>query len=238
MGNRKIFFLRLLLTLFFASTIGKAYADYGSIILHKAKFVMKNGLSITGYVPLSNYNVSMSDYKDIHQDKAFQKLINKYYFVDRKTLEFRVFKKFKTLISPLKSSNPLDKEFFYTDSTSICTLNLDSIKYTVYLNGQDKPALFWKQIEVFDLNTVDLMTHVSIQYYTNTILFNSSNFSLNAHIFCFNSNLSYAEYLDAIRNFGNNVNPKLRPNFINYQDEVKALEKIGIVVFFWAEGSC
>ncbi len=238
MKNGKIFFLRVLLTLLFASTIGEVYADYGSIILHKAKFVMKNGSSITAYVPLSNYNVSMTDYKDIDKDKAFQKLINKYYFEHRKTLVFRVFKKIKTLKSPLKSSIPADREFFYSDSTSSCTLNLDSIKYTVYLNRQDKAGLFWKQIEVFDSNTVDLMDHGSIQYYTKTNLFSNSNFFLDAHFFCFNSNLPHAEFMEAIRKFGDNVKPKLRSNFINYQNEAKMLEKIGIVVFSWSEGSC
>jgi len=238
MENRKIFFLRVLLTLFFASTIREVYADYGSMVLHKAKFVLKNGSSVTGYIPLHAYNVSMADYKDISQDKAFQKLLNKYFYIESRTLTFKVYKKYKTLISPENLANASDKEFFYTDSASVCTLHLDSIKYTVYISGQDKPSLFWRQIEVFNLNTVDLMAHGSAQHYTVIELFNSSNYFIRAHFFCFDSNLSNTEFKNAIQNFGKTCKPNLRSDSSNYRGEAKALEKIRIVVFFWAEGSC
>ncbi len=230
--------LRLSFFLVFTALASEAYADYGSIILHKAKFVLKNGSSVTGYVPLSDYNISMEDYKDMHPDKAFQKLINTYFFADRKTLQFQVFEQYNTLISPVASANPLDKEFLYTDAASVHTLHLDSINYTIYISAEDKPCLLWRNIEVFAPGTVDLMAHDSVQHFTTVNLFNSDNYFVNAHIFCFNPNLSDAAFREAIQNFGKNVLPDRRSDPTNYREAVKALEKMGIVVFFGAEGSC
>jgi hypothetical protein len=199
---------------------------------------MKNEAVIIGYVPMSNYNVNINDYKDISKDKAFQKLINKYYFKELKTLEFKVFKKYKTLISSQKNAKPRDGEFFYTDSASVCTLHLDSIKYTVYISGQDKPSLFWKQIEIFDSGTVTLMDQRAPKYFTVSHLYESPNYFIDAHFFCFNSSLSKSEFDKIISDFGKRIKPELRSDRSNYQGDVKALEKSGIVIFFRAEGSC
>ena len=241
MNNKsKSIFFRALFLLFLLFSAKTAYADYGTVILHKAKFVMKNGTVITGFVPISTYNVNMEDFKKFDKDRAFQKLLNQYYFTHLKTLQFQVYKNYHTLVAPKMADNGASlQDFIYTDSASVNTLHLDSIKYTIYLNGREKPSLLWRQIEVFDLSLVQMMQNPPPpQYYLSREVFESPNFYVAAHFFCFNSRLSHSEYEEIVQKFGKEIPLNLRSERDSYAKEAEALAKLGIAVFFHTEGSC
>lgn len=237
MNNKsKSIFFRVLPLIFLLFSAKTAYADYGTVILHKAKFVMKNGTVVTGFVPISTYNVNMEDFKKFDKDKAFQKLLNQYYFAHLKTLQFQVYKNYHTLVAPKSTSL---QDFIYTDSASVNTLHLDSIKYTIYLNGREKPSLLWRQIEVFDLSLVQMMQNPPPpENYLSRDVFGSPNFYVAAHFFCFNPNMSDNEYKAIIQHFGKGIPLGQRSERGNYAKEVSELAKLGIAVFFHTEGSC
>lgn len=233
-------FSRSLLLLFLLFSAKTAYADYGTVMLHKAKFVLKNGIVLTGFVPMPTYNVSMEGFKNFDKDKAFQKLLNQYYFTQAQTLHFQVYKNYHTLVAPKIAENGASlQDFIYTDSASVNTLHLDSIKYTIYLNGQEKPSLLWRQIEVFDSTLVQTMQNPpSPENYLSRDVFESPNFYVAAHFFCFNANISQEQFKVIIQNFGQKMPLDQRSERGNYAKEVFELAKLGIAVFFHTEGSC
>ena len=57
------FFSTLILVLIFCST---SQADGGSTVVYKAKFVLKNGSSFIGYLPISGDDVSLDTVSYTH----------------------------------------------------------------------------------------------------------------------------------------------------------------------------
>lgn len=148
--------------LFFAI---QAFADLGGCVVYKAKYVMKNGQSVTGYLPLWSYEDY--SYLDEHSqsnaycsDKAFQQLLNRVFYQEQKKLEFGLFEKLDLVqFSQAASRNqPFSVGCAFTDSSSIRTLHLDSIRYTVFLQAKnaewDYPEI---AIQVLDVKTANMM---------------------------------------------------------------------------------
>lgn len=106
--------------LFFAI---QAFADLGGCVVYKAKYVMKNGQSVTGYLPLWSYEDY--SYLDEHSqsnaycsDKAFQQLLNRVFYQEQKKLEFGLFEKLDLVqFSQAASRNqPFSVGCAFTDS--------------------------------------------------------------------------------------------------------------------------
>lgn len=122
----KIAFTLLLSCLFYAAL----HADIGGAVVYKAKFVLKNGSSVVGYLPTAGYDVHLdSTGKNEHcSDKAFQIMLNQ-----------------RFVNEPLKVYNHIyvvhcghnNSEFFVgcVDQSKIKTLTPKDIKYTVFLNA-------------------------------------------------------------------------------------------------------
>ncbi len=148
--------------LFFAT---QAFADLGGCVVYKAKYVMKNGQSVTGYLPLWSYEDY--SYLDEHSqsnaycsDKAFQQLLNRVFYQEQKKLEFGLFEKLD-LVQFSQAANrnhSIIHSYAFTDSGSIRTLHLDSIRYTVFLQAKnaewDYPEV---GIQVLDVKTANMM---------------------------------------------------------------------------------
>lgn len=148
--------------LFFAT---QAFADLGGCVVYKAKYVLKNGQSVTGYLPLTGYD----DYAYLDDrtksnaycsDKAFQQLLNRIFYQEQKKLEFGLFEKLDLVqFSQAASRNHyFTGGYAFTDSSSIRTIHLDSIRYTIFLQAKnaewDYPEV---GIQVLDVKTANMM---------------------------------------------------------------------------------
>ena len=228
----------LLFILFFASITVPAFADYGTIMMHKAKFVLKNGASITGYIPLSTYSERMEDYQDQPKDKAFQILLNKYFYTQRHTLEFDIYQNYHTLPGSGRVVGTPQEDFYYTDSAAVHRLHLDSIRYTVYLGMEEKPSLMWRKVGIFSLPTVEKLEQQAPRQQRMDTLSASPNYVLSAYFFCFDARVSVTAFQAAIADFSKNITGERRNNPDQYLAEIQAMERLGIAVFIQAEGSC
>lgn len=133
--------ITLLMVLLFSF---KAYADAGSCVVYKAKYVLKNGQSITGLLPLYGYE----DYAYLDEtthtnkycnDKAFQQLINTAFYVHQHKLTFDIYTALHLVRygkSAIQADNPNPYRCVFTDSSAVTILNLDSIRYTVFLSAE------------------------------------------------------------------------------------------------------
>jgi hypothetical protein len=130
-------------------------ADLGSQVLHKAKFVMKDGTAKVAFVLMWDFQESMCDPCSISRDQAFQKYLVDHFYKNRlvdKTLNIKLYEQvyFRT-VRHFPSGGYT--ELAFADSTSIHSAHLDSIKYTVYL-GVEKRAGPYTQVQLFDKETM------------------------------------------------------------------------------------
>jgi len=82
--------LSFLFTLLLCSTL---QADIGSTIVYKAKFVLKNGSSFVGYLPISGYdeNLDANGRNEYCSDKAFQMMLIKHFSQNAEHQTFQVY---------------------------------------------------------------------------------------------------------------------------------------------------
>jgi len=123
--------LSFLFTLLLCSTL---QADIGSTIIYKAKFVLKNGSSFVGYLPISGYdeNLDANGRNEYCSDKAFQMmLINQF----SKNVEQQTFQVYDHIY--LVHCGQKDQQFFIgcVDKARIKVLRVRDIKYTVFLDA-------------------------------------------------------------------------------------------------------
>ncbi|MEZ4917787.1 MAG: hypothetical protein R2792_01680 [Saprospiraceae bacterium] len=228
---------KLLFILFFCFAFStNTFADYGTFFLYKAKFVLKNGEVLTASVPLSNYHYSLDQFKHLDKDRAFQTLLNSYFFKGRNTLEFQVYTQLHTLRLPDASLDAFASEFWFTDSASVQTLHLDSIRYTVLFRVEEASSLMWRQVELFDSDTVEKLGALDRHRHLEQNLYTNPNYFLTAHFFCVDNELSETEFMARIQNFGSRIGGENRAEPSAYLEEVRVLLKEGVVLFFWGEG--
>jgi hypothetical protein len=122
--------LSFLFALFFCSTL---WADKGSTVVYKAKYVLKNGSSFVGYLPMSGYDISLdSTGRNKHcSDKAFQRMLIKYCSENAGQKTFNVYNYIHLVHRGQK-----DGVFYIgcVDKAKIMTLKASDIKYTVFLD--------------------------------------------------------------------------------------------------------
>lgn len=153
----------------------EAYADPGGCVVYKVKYVLKNGSSHTGLLPLYGYE----DYGYLNDqtktnrycnDKEFQKLINDVFYKQQKKLTFKIYTEihlvnFGKSVKQAGSAYPM--KFAFADSSTTVQLNLDSIKYTVFLSA--RPA-DWEYssvpIQIVDRKTSLMMQQNEVINYT------------------------------------------------------------------------
>jgi hypothetical protein len=108
-------------------------ADVGSTVVYKAKFVLKNGVSFIGYLPISGHEVYLdSNGRNDHcSDKAFQLMLIKYFSQTDKQ-RFDVYNQIYRVHCGKK-----DQVFYIgcVDKTRINSLQVSDIKYTVFLDA-------------------------------------------------------------------------------------------------------
>ena len=139
--------LSFLFTLLLCSTL---QADIGSTIIYKAKFVLKNGSSFVGYLPISGYdeNLDANGRNEYCSDKAFQMmLINQF----SKNVEQQTFQVYDHIY--LVHCGQKDQQFFIgcVDKARIKVLRVRDIKYTVFLDAA-YAAYEW---QVYGIQAVD-----------------------------------------------------------------------------------
>lgn len=153
------FFLAMFLSM-------NAYADLGGCLVYKAKYVLKDGRTIIGLLPLLSYeDYSYLDDKTrtnrYCSDVEFQKLINNVFYAQRKTINFTIYKEIH-LINFGKSASQKDCAYpircAFADSNSVIQLNLDSIKYTVFLSVKNADWQYVEtSIQLFDNKTCQML---------------------------------------------------------------------------------
>ncbi len=199
--------LCILLILFFSI---HAYAGMGDYLVYKAKYVLTNGTTVTGFLPLfsdEDYSRLENNTNKYCNDKSFQKLINTVFYRERHTLVFNIYTELHSVNYEMASyyqnySNPINCSF--TDSSSVIQLNLDSIKYTIFLEA--KPADWdWSvDIEVIDRKTSLMMQNnsaLSHTYlgYNQVSAFPDSIYHYNFDSYFainYNKNLSLDDFMD------------------------------------------
>ena len=122
-----------------------AFADAGGCILYKAKYVLRSGESVMAYVPIGG----LSDYayldENTHTNKycndlEFQRMINTVFYNEQHQMEFNVYKavyKVRYSKSALSQAGTASMRCMFSDSSSMVRLNLDSIRYTVFLGAEN-----------------------------------------------------------------------------------------------------
>ncbi len=157
--------------LVFLSFLPETYADLGGCLVYKAKYVLKNGQTVTGYLPLCGYG----DYSYLNDatgsnaycsDKEFQKLINRVFYKERHTLWFTVYKQIN-MVDPGDPARPGaysgSFKIAFTDSSSLVRLNLDSIRYTVFFNAKPGEWSYPETgIQVVDDRTAGMMREQAV----------------------------------------------------------------------------
>lgn len=127
--------LAFLLALFLCSPL---QADVGSTVVYKAKFMLKNGSSVVGYLPITGYDVSLdSNNRNEHcSDKAFQLMLIKHFSPSADKEPFQVYDHIYLVHRGTK-----DRAFNIgcVDKTKIKTLRVRDIKYTVFLDAAYAP---------------------------------------------------------------------------------------------------
>jgi hypothetical protein len=141
-------------------------ADLGGCVVYKAKYVLKNGQTVTGWLPISGYEdyASFDEGKQTNKycgDLAFQKLINHLYSTVYHTYDLTIFKRLDMLKlgkSANQSENPNPNNCVFTDSNSVVKLHLDSVAFTIFIKAKyaewDYPQV---GIEIFDSQTAQMM---------------------------------------------------------------------------------
>jgi hypothetical protein len=152
-----------LIILFFSTP---SHADLGGCVVYKVKYVLKNGDFKTGYLPLYGYenHAYLDDQTKTNKycdDLEFQKLINQLFYKQQKKLVFNIYTELHLIDfgkSAYQADNPNSIACVFTDSSSMIHLNLDSIKYTIFLSTKsatwDYPEV---QIQIMDTKTSLMM---------------------------------------------------------------------------------
>lgn len=131
--------MKIILSFLFAFFLCSALrADIGSTVVYKAKFVLKNGSSFVGYLPITGYDVYLdSNGRNEHcSDKAFQLMLIKYFSQNADKQRFHVYDHIYLVHRGQK-----DRVFYIgcVDKTSIKALRVRDIKYTVFLDAAYAP---------------------------------------------------------------------------------------------------
>jgi len=127
--------MKIILSFLFALILCSALrADIGSTVVYKAKFVLKNGSSFVGYLPITGYEVYLdSNGRNEHcSDKAFQAMLIKHFSQNSGKLLFHVYDHIYLVHRGQK-----DHVFYIgcVDKTRIKALRVHDIKYTVFLDA-------------------------------------------------------------------------------------------------------
>ncbi|MBN8678096.1 MAG: hypothetical protein J0M29_07705 [Chitinophagales bacterium] len=141
------------------------YADAGGCVVYKAKFVLKNGNSVTASLPLSGY----ADYAYLNEktgrnrycaDKAIQQLINRVFYRQSGKLTFDAYTAIYAVKYPANTGKVPVCAF--SDAASLVHLHLDSIRYTVFLDAKEA---FWSYPE-YEFLILDTPTSLRMQQET------------------------------------------------------------------------
>lgn len=106
-----------------------ASADVGSAVVYKAKFVLKNKTSFTGYVQISGYDVHLDkNRRNQHcSDKAFQVMLIKYF--EQYHEKVRIYDHIHLVRR--RTSN-----IGCADNSKIKIIDVHDIKYTVFIDAE------------------------------------------------------------------------------------------------------
>jgi hypothetical protein len=167
--------MKLLLFLMAMVVSVNAYADLGGCVVYKAKYVMKDGRTITGFLPLQGHEdyAYLDDATHINRfcsDVEFQKLINTVFYAQQKTLNFKIYKQIHRVNygrSANQKDSPSPDICAFTDSNSVLSLNLDSIKYTLFISAKNADwAYILTSIQLFDRKTCLMMQNREVVNHT------------------------------------------------------------------------
>lgn len=198
-------------------------ADLGSVVLFKAKFVLKNGQSFVGFYELGavdNYE-SFRKKSPYCSDIGFQKLLNqKATFNNNKV---NVIKEY--YVEPKTN-------FAFSSNKQLLDLHLDSLKYTIFYNAFI-PNFYFKEINVVEESVYDIIkNHKVIQYV------NFCNGNADANVLSFNTALSWKEVAkmtagicEYLMNLQTNEKKYSQKVVREMEAKIKALEQQNIYFF-------
>lgn len=152
----------------------QAYAGGPECVVYKAKYVLKNGESVTGSIIV----IDLDDHSHLDEithtnqycnDLAFQRMINVYFYKEGRQMEFCVYKNLYTVKygkSAAERSDGAPIHYIFSDSSSLVSLNLDSIKYTVFLGAEIPDWNLEASFQVFDDRTSRMMRDNEVLNFT------------------------------------------------------------------------
>lgn len=203
----------------------QAHAELGENIEFKAKYVLKDGRNVTGLITLY---IADEHRQFGYTDQGFQNLLNFYFYEGQRKLEIEIFKSLQKIKIP-PSVNTACDEYAFTDSSSLMLLNLDSIRYTVFLEAKHVTYHF---IGVFDNQTFQMLRARKI---INTSALNLSDAKAGADLGC-DGGVSY-QILNFNSSFSQNaLNKKLKnlaPKIFSAEIQlIKSPENNNYKIFF------
>jgi hypothetical protein len=123
----------------------QCYAGGPEMVVYKAKYVLRNGETVTGSILVIDMDEHSHLDDNTHTNKfcndlEFQRMINTYFYNERHQIEFTVYKNLYNVkynkSAALNQPNGSPMPCMFSDSSSLVSLNLDSVKYTVFLSAE------------------------------------------------------------------------------------------------------
>jgi hypothetical protein len=163
--------MKILLSLLFTLLLCSAsQADIGATIVYKAKFVLKNGSSFVGYLPISGYdeNLDANRRNEYCSDKAFQMMLINQFSKNAGQEPFQVYDHIYLVHCGQK-----DQQFFIgcVDKARIKVLRVRDIKYTVFLDAA-YATYEWQVygIQAVDSSIIEVIRHTPPVNYEKLLL--------------------------------------------------------------------
>ena len=230
------FFYTLILILLFCST---SQADLGSTVVYKAKFVLKNGSSFIGYLPISGYDESLdSTRRNKHcSDKAFQLMLIKNFSPNTIYKDFQVYD-----CIHLVHIGQNDRGFNIgcVDKTKIKTLQVQNIKYTVFLDAA-YANYDWHVYGIQEMSpsVINIISHQNPVNYEE-LLFNKDGYDTGdyACFINFNPDISSSELYRLVAELSRKIQIGRNGNKIITPSQVKLLLAKHIFIFYGYVGPC
>jgi hypothetical protein len=212
-------------------------ADIGSTIVYKAKFVLKNGSSFIGYLPISGYDVGLdSNGRNEHcSDKAFQLMLIKHFsLMGEKHLD---------VYDHIYLVHHGQKNYvFYigcADKTKVNSLRISDLKYTVFLDAA-YAAYDWYVygIQLVDPSVIDIIRHQPPVNYEQLLINGEEGFGEYASFINFNPDISSSELYQLVAEVSRKIQIREDGTKFIPPSQVALLKEKNIIILYGHVGGC
>lgn len=214
-------------------------ADLGSAVVYKAKFVLKNGSSFIGYLPITQYDMDLdSNGRNEHcSDKAFQLMLIKY-FSGLPEHRFDVYDHIYLVHRGQKN------EVFYigcADKTKVNSFRISDLKYTVFIEAA-YAAYRWQVygIQLVDPSVIELIRRQPPVNYEQLLINRGSEtgFGDYASFINFNPDISSSELYQLVAEVSRKIQIREDGTKFIPPSQVALLKEKNILIFYGHVEGC